>query len=63
MGKNCVETYEGWPAKLVGGGVANWKVGQPTDDTGKDRFTLINCRYGFMYSSSSACKKWKIGTK
>lgn len=39
VGTNCVEYYEGWPGKLVGGGVANWEIGQPTDDSGKTILT------------------------
>jgi ADP-ribosylglycohydrolase len=31
--KYCIDQYEGWPAKLVGGGVAGWLRGQPTDDS------------------------------
>ena len=35
VGKNCVEAFPGWPGKLVGGGKAFWKRGQPTDDSGR----------------------------
>jgi hypothetical protein len=25
--------YEGWPNKIVGGGIVGWAAGDPTDDT------------------------------
>jgi len=33
VGKNCIEQYPGWPERIVGGGVANWTPGKPTDDS------------------------------
>jgi len=35
VGSNCVEAYSryNWPAKLAGGGLLHWGVGEPTDDT------------------------------
>eukprot|EP01089_Gocevia_fonbrunei_P008642 TRINITY_DN2035_c0_g1_i1.p1 TRINITY_DN2035_c0_g1~~TRINITY_DN2035_c0_g1_i1.p1 ORF type:complete len:385 (-),score=67.90 TRINITY_DN2035_c0_g1_i1:33-1187(-) len=33
VGKYCVDAYPGWPGKIVGGGVCEWPLGAPTDDT------------------------------
>lgn len=29
----CINVYDGWPSKLVGGGKARWNRGEPTDDS------------------------------